>query len=55
MGPFRTLNEVRAKFSEYAVAGLLGRGRDCRQACDGKRLEIGDAWPMAARGPGTVR
>ena len=52
MGPIRTLNEVRAKFSEYAVLGYSGAGVIVDKHPTVKDIEIGDKVAYGGEGTG---
>jgi predicted dehydrogenase/threonine dehydrogenase-like Zn-dependent dehydrogenase len=52
MGPIRTLNEVRAKFSEYAVLGYSGAGVIVDKHPTVKDIEIGDRVAYGGEGTG---
>jgi predicted dehydrogenase len=51
-GPLRTLAEVRAKFSEYAVLGYSGAGRVAEKHPTVRDLEIGDRVAYGGEGTG---
>ncbi len=51
-GPVRTLSEVRAKFSEYAVLGYSGSGTIVDKHPTVKDLEIGDRVSYGGEGTG---
>src|SRR5215204_2835811 len=52
MGPVRTLSEVRAKFSEYAVLGYSGAGVIVDKHATVTDLEIGDRVSYGGEGTG---
>ena len=52
MGPLRTINEVRAKFSEYAVLGYSGAGVIVDKHPTVTDLEIGDRVAYGGEGTG---
>ena len=54
-GPQRTLAEVKAKFSEYAVLGYSGAGRVAAVDRHVTDIEPGQSSPMAARVRGMAR
>ena len=51
-GPLRTLTEVRAKFSEYAVLGYSGAGRIVEKHSTVTDLEVGDRVAYGGEGTG---
>ena len=51
-GPVRTLAEVRAKFSEYAVLGYSGAGRIVEKHATVTDLEVGDRVAYGGEGTG---
>jgi predicted dehydrogenase len=51
-GPIRTIAEVQAKFSEYAVLGYSGAGRICEKHSTVTDLEVGDRVAYGGEGTG---
>ena len=51
-GPFKTISEVRAKFSEYAVLGYSGAGVIVEKHSSVSDLEIGDRVAYGGEGTG---